>query len=68
MTCKTIMLSNPQTLVPKDTVPKAVELMQQYGMRNVPVVESQGRFLGLFTAFHLIKLLLPTAPDDEGTS
>ena len=61
MTCKTIMLSNPRTLVPDDTVPKAIELMLQYGMRNLPVVDGEGRFLGLFTAFHLIKLLLPQA-------
>ncbi len=66
MTCKTIMLSNPQTLVPDDTVPKAIELMLQYGMRNLPVVDGEGRFLGLFTAFNLIKLLLPKAATMEG--
>ena len=59
MTAKTIMLLNPKTVVPEDTVPKAVQLMLNHGIRNVPVIDSQGIFLGSFRAVHLIKLLLP---------
>jgi len=60
------MLSPPPTLTPGDTIPKGIELMQQYGMRELPVVDDEGRLLGMFTAFHLIKLLLPESATVAG--
>lgn len=59
MTVKTIMLTQPKAVLPDDTVPKAVDLMLQHGIRNIPVVDGEGRFLGSFTTVHLIQLLLP---------
>ncbi len=40
--------------------------MKQFGMRNLPVVDDDGRFLGVFSTVHLIELLLPVAATVEG--
>ena len=65
MTVRTIMLSNPKAVLPEDTVPKAIELMLAHGIRNIPVVDHEGRFLGGFTSVHMIQLLLPRAATME---
>lgn len=59
MTVKTIMLTNPKAVLPEDTVPKAVQLMLDHGIRNLPVVDKNDRFVGTFSSVHLIELLLP---------
>ncbi len=66
MSLTEIMLSDPRTVGPDDTVPMAVQLMREYGMRNVPVVDGEGCFLGVFSTVHLIELLLPAAATVEG--
>ncbi len=66
MSLKEIMLSDPQSVGADTTVPEAVKLMMQYGMRNLPVVDKEGRFLGVFSTVHLIELLLPVAATVEG--
>lgn len=60
------MLADPQTVHSEDTVPKAVKLMLDYGMRNLPVVDDEGVFLGSFQSLHLLELLLPKAATIEG--
>jgi CBS domain-containing protein len=47
-------------------VPAAVRMMKEHGMRNLPVVDGEGKFLGVFTTVHLIELLLPRAATMEG--
>ena len=66
MSLNEIMLSDPQTVGPEATVPTAFRLMKQFGMRNLPVVDDDGRFLGVFSTVHLIELLLPVAATVEG--
>ena len=61
MTVKNIMLAVPKAVRPNDTVPLAVQLMLDHGIRNLPVTDSEGRFLGTFSSVHLIELLLPRA-------
>lgn len=69
MTCDKIMLKNPQTVGTNATVPDAVKLMKEYGIRSLPVVDSKGNFIGVFTTTHLIKLLLPAvATIEDGLS
>ena len=65
MTCDKVMLKNPRTIGTDDTVPDAVKLMKEYGIRSLPVVDSKGRFIGVFTTAHLIKLLLPAVATVE---
>ena len=65
MTVRTVMLTEPKAVLPEDTVPKAVDPMLQHGIRNIPVVDAQGRFLGSFTTVHLIQLLLPVSATME---
>lgn len=60
MTVETVMLLNPKSVLPEDTVPHAAQLMLDYGIRNLPVVDKNSRFLGSFGIVHLIKLLLPS--------
>ncbi len=59
MSVKNIMLADPKYVRPEDTVPKVVQLMLDHGIRNVPVADAQGRFLGSFGTVHLLPLLLP---------
>ena len=66
MTCSLVMLTEPRTVSPKDTVPDAMELMHKFGMRNIPVVDDDGIFLGVFSIMNVIKLLLPKAATIEG--
>jgi CBS domain-containing protein len=66
MSLNEIMLSDPQTVGPEDTVPTAFRLMKKFGMRNLPVVDGDGCFLGVFSTVHLIELLLPVAATVEG--
>ncbi len=67
MTVQTIMLQNPKAVHLEDTVPAAVKLMLDFGIRNIPVVDQDGVFLGTFSTVHLIQLLLPTvATMDRG--
>lgn len=61
LTCKQVMLSEQVTLKPDDTVSKAFNLMHQNGMRFLPVIDDDGRYMGVFTSPTLIRLLLPAA-------
>jgi CBS domain-containing protein len=61
ITIKDIMSTDVLTLGPDDTVEKAVELMIEHSVRNLPVVDGQGRLLGIFSTYRLLELLLPVA-------
>ncbi len=64
MTTEHIMTSRVVTLRPDDTVADAVELMRQHHIRNLPVVDDEGAFVGLFGVRRLARLLLPQAGRD----
>ena len=66
MELEPIMLTDPQTIGAGETVPAAVRMMKEFGMRNLPVVDGEGKFLGVFTTVHLVELLLPKAATIEG--
>lgn len=61
MTCSAIMTANPATLRGDDTVAQAAEVLMGKRFIILPVVDGDGRYLGLFGAFELLRLLLPTA-------
>ena len=67
MTAESIMTSNLITLSPQDTVADAMFLMHSKGVRNLPVVDESGSFVGLFGMRRLSHLLLPKAALDLGS-
>ena len=59
MTTESIMKSRLLTLKPTDTVADAMFLMHREHVRNLPVVDESGMFIGLFGVRRLSHLLLP---------
>jgi CBS domain-containing protein len=55
------MNPNPMTLSPSDTVAAAADRILQHHLRHLPVVDAQGRYLGTFSIYSLLKLTLPQA-------
>jgi CBS-domain-containing membrane protein len=66
MTAENIMTSRLVTLKAEDTVADAVQLLHSSHVRNLPVVDSAGVFVGLFGLRRLSRLLLPIAASDLG--
>jgi CBS domain-containing protein len=64
MTTKKIMTSHVITLRPDDKVADALALMHKHHVRNLPVVDDNGAFIGLFGVRRLSRLLLPQAAVD----
>jgi len=61
MTTESIMTRRPLTLRPSDKVSEALVKMHEHQVRNLPVVEEDGSFVGLFGIRRLSHLLLPKA-------
>ena len=61
MTTESIMTSGLFTLRPTDSVADALSLMHEKHVRNIPVVDEAGTFIGLFGLRRLSHLLLPKA-------
>ncbi len=61
MTVKTIMSSELVTITPDVTVADALLLMSRRQVHNVPVVDKNENFVGLFSLRRLAHDLLPTA-------
>jgi len=66
MTTKSIMTSSLFTLKPTDTVADAITLMRQKHVRNLPVVDDEGSFIGLFGLRRVDQLILPSAASSLG--
>lgn len=66
MTTENIMTSHVFTLRPTETVADALHLMHREHVRNLPVVDETGTFVGLFGVRRLSRLLLPEAALDLG--
>jgi acetoin utilization protein AcuB len=64
MTTGKIMTSRVITLQPDDRVADALALMHKHHVRNMPVVDDSGAFIGLFGVRRLGHLLLPRAAVD----
>jgi CBS domain-containing protein len=67
LTAESIMTSALLVLSPTDTVADALSLMHSKEVRNLPVVDESGAFIGLFGLRRLSHLLLPKAALDLGT-
>ncbi len=57
-----VMVRDPVTLHPDDTVGKAIGLMAAGGFRRLPVVDSQGRICGVLKVSGIIRYLVDHFP------
>lgn len=61
MTAANIMSYRLIKLSPEDRVCDALRIMHSHQVRNIPVVDKEGQFIGLFGIRLMITLLLPKA-------
>ena len=61
MTATTIMSTDVITLKPDDSIMTALQLMCQHSVHNIPVLDDDEIFLGLFSLRRLSRELLPKA-------
>lgn len=61
MTAAAVMDPNPVTLKPDDQIGTAARCIMDHRFRNVPVVDDEGRYLGIFGVNCLLKMVLPHA-------
>jgi CBS domain-containing protein len=60
-TASAVMDPHPSVLHADETITKAVAIIMEHRYRNLPVVDSDGRYLGVFGINCLIRLILPQA-------
>ena len=63
-TARDVMDPNPTVLSATDTVGKGIGYIMSGRFRNVPIVDSQGCYLGVFGVDCLLRLVLPKAGSD----
>ncbi len=56
-----IMTPNPLTVRPDEKVIDALKKMYRAHIRSMPVVDAEGSFVGLFSIYRLMEVLLPRA-------
>jgi CBS-domain-containing membrane protein len=61
MTAKLIMDPNPTVLKTSDQIKTAVKYIMDNRYRSLPVVDQQGRYMGIFGVNCLLRLVLPKA-------
>lgn len=66
MTVELLMNTRPTTLQATETVEHALNQLLKHHYRMLPVVDADGRFLGVFGIHHLLGLLLPKAATVPG--
>ena len=59
MTCGAIMTENPLATREDETVGEAAARLIQHRYINLPVVNPEGRFLGMFGIYDLFSLIIP---------
>jgi CBS-domain-containing membrane protein len=59
MTCAAIMTKDPLTARESDTVGEAAAKLISHRYVNLPVVDGNGRFIGMFGIYDLLSLLVP---------
>ena len=58
-------MSTPvKTLSPDDTVGQAISIMNQFGFRNVPLVDAEGKCTGLLQIRNIIQFLAELYPEE----
>jgi CBS domain-containing protein len=58
------MSPDPRTLTIEDTVGKAITIMQEFGFRNIPLVNSRGDCAGLVQIRNIIDFLAELYPEE----
>jgi len=61
MTAESIMSSEVYTITPEVTVGEAMLIMARKKVHNLPVVDAEGSFLGLFSLRRITRALMPMA-------
>ena len=61
---KDFMTPGPTTLHPEESVAKAIDLMEEGGYRNVPLVDDEGRLLGRLAVSCIIDFLAESFPQE----
>jgi CBS-domain-containing membrane protein len=61
MTCRLVMNTDVPALHPTDSVERAAALIIEHRLPALPVVDAQGRYLGLLGICRALSLLLPRA-------
>jgi CBS domain-containing protein len=56
-----IMTTHPRTLRPSDTVARAIELLRSVSFRHLPVVDDEGKVIGMLTDRNIEALVEPYA-------
>ena len=56
------MTPNPRTLRPSDTIGDAINLMNEAGLRNIPIVDESGEAIAVFRARDVIHHLAESFP------
>src|SRR5437016_2034908 len=59
MSCESIMIRDPKPVREDDTIGSAARELVAHRCISLPVVDAEGRFLGLFGIFDLLALLVP---------
>ena len=59
MTCAAIMTAKPTTIRDSESVAKAADALIAHHYINLPVVDADGRFVGMFGIYELLSLLVP---------
>jgi len=65
-TAASVMDPNPTTVKADDLVGTAAAYIMKHRYRNLPVIDKDGRYLGIFGVNCLLRLLLPKAAVMEG--
>ena len=61
MTASSVMDSHPTVLKSTDIITTAARYIMEHRYRNLPVVDEEGRYLGVFGVNCLLRLVLPKA-------
>lgn len=61
MNAEVVMDPAPTVLKPTDMISTAARYIMEHRYRNLPVVDEEGRYLGIFGVNCLLKLVLPKA-------
>ncbi len=56
-TVKELMITNPITIAPRDSITKAIDLMHDHGIGCLPVVDDQKHLLGIITEKDYMKVV-----------
>lgn len=56
-----MIIENPITLHPEDSVEHGMKMLKKHGIRTIPVVNDDGVFLGMFSSQEIIEHLVPLA-------